>query len=65
MSPGMPICRIVSQEDMFVQSEVSEKYVGKFKVGDSVNIEIPAIAVITAFSYYSYWKSGQCSKQNI
>lgn len=47
MSPGMPICRIVSQEDMFVQSEVSEKYVGKFKVGDSVNIEIPAIDVNT------------------
>lgn len=48
MSPGMPICRIVSLQDMHVQSEVSERYVGKFEVGDSINLEIPALNIKAA-----------------
>ncbi len=43
MSPGMPICRVVSLEDMHVQSEVSERYIGKFEVGDSVILNLPGM----------------------
>lgn len=43
MSPGMPICRVVSLEEMYISSDVSEKFIGKFNVGDSVTFRIPAM----------------------
>jgi RND family efflux transporter MFP subunit len=47
MSPGMPVCRVVSLEDMYIQADVSESYVGKFEVGDTVDIDIPAMNITT------------------
>lgn len=47
LSPGMPVCRVVSLEDMYIQADVSESLVGKFEVGDTVDIEIPAMNIMT------------------
>jgi membrane fusion protein, multidrug efflux system len=41
-SPGMPLIRLVSAEDIFVTADVSERFIGKFKAGDPVNIYFPA-----------------------
>lgn len=41
--PGMPIMNIVSPKDMYVSSDLSENYIGKFKKGDSVIVKFPAL----------------------
>lgn len=41
--PGLPLLRLVSLKDMYLKAEVSERYVGKFKKGDSVDIKFPSI----------------------
>lgn len=43
MSPGMPICRLVSLEDMHIQADLSERFIGTFKVKDSVLVEFPSL----------------------
>ena len=35
---GMPLLQLVSLEDMFITADVSESYLGKFEVGDSVKV---------------------------
>lgn len=41
-SPGTPLVRLVSAEDIFVKAEVSESFIGKFKAGDPVTIYFPS-----------------------
>lgn len=43
VQPGSPIVFLVSNSDMYINAEVSEAYLGKVKVGDLVDIEIPSI----------------------
>ena len=40
---GTPIARVVNLSNVQVEAEVSESYIGKFKKGDEVLIEFPAI----------------------
>ena len=42
-SPGMPLIRIVKPNDMYISADVSEAYVGKFRVGDEVGVYFPSI----------------------
>ncbi len=44
---GTPLFRVVSIEAMYIEANVSESYIGKFKVGDSVKIFIPSINAST------------------
>jgi membrane fusion protein, multidrug efflux system len=44
VSPGMPIARITSTEDMYVLGDVSEQYIGKFKAGDLVEVYFPSLS---------------------
>jgi membrane fusion protein, multidrug efflux system len=39
--PGLPLVRIVSQENMYITADVSERFIGKFKLGDKVDIYFP------------------------
>jgi len=43
VQPGSPIAFLVSNRDMYINAEVSEAYLGKFNVGDSVGIEVPSM----------------------
>ena len=43
LSPGSPIALLTSTRDMYVTGEVSERYVGRFAAGDSVDINFPSI----------------------
>jgi len=40
--PGFPLLRLVSLDQMYINVEVSEAYVGKFQKGDMVEVEFPA-----------------------
>lgn len=42
-SPGMPLLRLISPEDMYIQAEVSERFIGRFKEGDSVQVRFPSM----------------------
>ncbi len=42
-APGTPIARVVNLNNVQVQAEVSEAYIGKFKKGDEVIIDFPSI----------------------
>lgn len=42
ITPGMPLLRITSQEDMYITADVSEKFIGKFNIGDKVEVFFPA-----------------------
>lgn len=42
-SPGMPLVRIVSPEDMYIKSDVSERFIGKFKSGDPAEVYFPTV----------------------
>lgn len=42
-SPGVPLIRIVSSQEMFLSSDVSERFIGRFKAGDKVDIYFPMI----------------------
>ncbi len=37
-SPGMPLVRVVSLEDAYIKADVSERFIGKFKAGDPVQV---------------------------
>ena len=41
--PGIPLVRLVSLQDMFIESDVSESYLGKFEVGDTVEVTFPSL----------------------
>lgn len=42
-SPGMPLVRVVSPHDMYIKADVSERFIGKFKAGDPVDILFPTL----------------------
>ena len=41
--PGLPLLRLVSLQDMHIEADVSEAYLGKFAVGDSVQVTFPSL----------------------
>ena len=41
--PGTPLVQLVSLEDMYINADVSEAYLGKFDVGDSVEVTFPSL----------------------
>jgi membrane fusion protein (multidrug efflux system) len=41
-APGLPLVRLVSQDNMYIAADASERFIGKFKVGDKVDIYFPA-----------------------
>ncbi|GIV36180.1 MAG: MexH family multidrug efflux RND transporter periplasmic adaptor subunit [Cyclobacteriaceae bacterium] len=43
VTPGVPLVRLVGREQMYVKADVSEKFIGRFKAGDRVNIYFPAM----------------------
>ena len=42
-SPGMPLVRVVSTDEMYLKTDVSERFIGRFKAGDKVDILFPLI----------------------
>ncbi|MBL7856928.1 MAG: efflux RND transporter periplasmic adaptor subunit [Cyclobacteriaceae bacterium] len=42
-SPGKPLVRMVNADEMYVNADVSEEFIGKFKAGDPAEIFIPAL----------------------
>jgi membrane fusion protein, multidrug efflux system len=40
-SPGIPLVRVVSQEDMYIKADASERFIGKFNAGDPVEVYFP------------------------
>ncbi|WKK74578.2 efflux RND transporter periplasmic adaptor subunit [Marivirga salinae] len=56
VQPGMPILNMVSQEEMYLKSDVSEEYINDFDMGDSVEVYLPSIkksftTVVSSVSY--------------
>ena len=41
--PGTPLMQLVSLQDMFIEADVSESYLGKFEIGDSVQVRFPSL----------------------
>lgn len=41
--PGGPLIRLVSLQDMFIESDISEAYLGEFQVGDTVEVTFPSL----------------------
>jgi RND family efflux transporter MFP subunit len=41
--PAMPLLQLVSLKDMTITADVSEAYIGKFKVGDAVEVSFPSL----------------------
>lgn len=42
-APGVPLIRVVSTDEMFLRTDVSERFIGRFKAGDKVDILFPLI----------------------
>ncbi len=40
--PGVPLLRIVNQNDMYIQADVSETYIGRFKKNQTTDIHFPS-----------------------
>jgi membrane fusion protein (multidrug efflux system) len=40
--PGMPMVRIVNPDDVYIKSDISERFIGVFKKGDEVEIYFPS-----------------------
>ncbi len=40
-SPGMPLVRVLSEEDMYIKADISESFIGKFNAGDPVEVYFP------------------------
>ena len=38
---GMPLVRIVNPDDMYILTDISENYIGKFQKGESVEVHFP------------------------
>ncbi len=43
VTPGVPLVRLVGREQMYIKADVSERFIGRFKTGDEVNVFFPAI----------------------
>jgi len=43
VQPGSPIAFLVSNEDMYITAAVSEAFIGKFKRGETVKVELPSL----------------------
>lgn len=41
-APGVPLVRIVSLDDTYIKADVSERFIGKFKTGDPVEVYFPS-----------------------
>jgi RND family efflux transporter MFP subunit len=41
--PGVPLLRLVSLSDMYIETDVSEAYLGEFEKGDSVEVSFPSL----------------------
>jgi RND family efflux transporter MFP subunit len=41
-SPGLPLVRMVSPEDVYINCDVSEDYIGRFKSGETAEVELPS-----------------------
>jgi RND family efflux transporter MFP subunit len=41
--PGLPMIRLVSLQDMYIEADVSETFLGEFEKGDSVVVSLPSI----------------------
>ncbi len=41
--PGIPLVRVVSQDDMYIEADISERYIGRFEPGDSGEVYFPAL----------------------
>ena len=41
--PGVPLVRLVSLQDMFIEADVSESYLGEFQTGDTVAVTFPSL----------------------
>lgn len=41
--PGVPLLRLVSLSNMFIEADVSEAYLGEFEQGDSVIVSFPSL----------------------
>ena len=41
--PGVPLVRLVSLQDMFIEADVSESYLGEFQTGDTVEVTFPSL----------------------
>ncbi|MBX2962488.1 MAG: efflux RND transporter periplasmic adaptor subunit [Cyclobacteriaceae bacterium] len=41
-SPGMPLVRVVSLDETYIKADVSERFIGKFKAGDPVEVYFPS-----------------------
>jgi RND family efflux transporter MFP subunit len=39
--PGMPLVRVVNQNQMYLEADISERYIGKFNIGDKVSVYFP------------------------
>ena len=40
--PGMELVRVVNPKELYLEADVSERFVGRFKVGDEVKVYFPA-----------------------
>jgi membrane fusion protein, multidrug efflux system len=40
-SPGMPLVRVLSEDDMYIKADISEVFIGKFTAGDPVEVYFP------------------------
>ena len=43
VQPGQPVAFLVSNNSMYISAEVSENYIGRFKVGDEVEVNFPSL----------------------
>ena len=41
--PGLPLVRLINPDEMYVRSDVSERFIGNFKIGDRVEMRIPSV----------------------
>ncbi|MBL0912536.1 MAG: efflux RND transporter periplasmic adaptor subunit [Bacteroidia bacterium] len=41
--PGIPVCRVVNNDRIKITADISEKFVGRFKKGEKVNILLTAL----------------------
>lgn len=41
--PGVPLMRLVSLKNMYIEADVSETYLGEFEKGDSVTVYFPSL----------------------
>ena len=41
-APGLPLLRMVNPDEMYIKSDVSERFIGKFNAGDKVEVYFPS-----------------------